>query len=395
MLNKLGLFQPANGTAMSEKEAVQAAETIGYPVIVRPSYVLGGRAMKIVYDRDSLVNFTRLALEVSPEHPVLIDRFLEQAIELDVDAVCDGADTVICGIMEHIEAAGIHSGDSACVLPPYSLGPEIIDEIASATRAMALELNVVGLMNVQYAVQNNRIFVLEVNPRASRTVPFVSKATGIPWAKVATRVMLGRRLRDMNLDRPIIFAHVAVKESVLPFDRFPDVDTLLGPEMKSTGEVMGIDSEFGLAFAKAQLGAGQHLPTGGTVFISVKDEDKPAVAAVAKSFQAMGFRIMATEGTSRHLRLQGIENQAINKVSMGQPHVVDAIKNREIHLVINTESGGQTKKDGYEIRRATIKFRLPYATTVAGALAVSRAVQALRGSEMSVKPIQEYHFKHA
>jgi carbamoyl-phosphate synthase large subunit len=207
--------------------------------------------------------------------------------------------------------------------------------------------------------------------------------------------MLGRRLRDMNLDRPIIFAHVAVKESVLPFDRFPDVDTLLGPEMKSTGEVMGIDSEFGLAFAKAQLGAGQHLPTGGTVFISVKDEDKPAVAAVVKSFQAMGFRIMATEGTSRHLRLQGIENQAINKVSMGQPHVVDAIKNREIHLVINTESGGQTKKDGYEIRRATIKFRLPYATTVAGALAVSRAVQALRGSEMSVKPIQEYHFKHA
>ncbi len=395
MLNKLRLFQPANGTAMSEKEAVQVAETIGYPVIVRPSYVLGGRAMKIVYDRDSLKNFTRLALEVSPEHPVLIDRFLEQAIELDVDAVCDGADTVICGIMEHIEAAGIHSGDSACVLPPYSLRADIIDEIVKATRAMALELNVIGLMNVQYAVQNNRIFVLEVNPRASRTVPFVSKATGVPWAKVATRVMLGRRLRDMDLDRPVIFAHVAVKESVMPFDRFPDVDTLLGPEMKSTGEVMGIDSEFGLAFAKAQLGAGQHLPAGGTVFISVNDADKPAAAPVAKSFKAMGFKILATQGTSEYLGLLGIDNQAINKVSMGQPHVVDAIKNREIDLVINTESGGRTKKDGYEIRRATIKFRLPYATTVAGALAMSRAVQALRERKVSVKPIQEYHFKHA
>ena len=395
MLNKLRLFQPANGTAMSEKEAVQVAETIGYPVIVRPSYVLGGRAMKIVYDRDSLKNFTRLALEVSPEHPVLIDRFLEQAIELDVDAVCDGADTVICGIMEHIEAAGIHSGDSACVLPPYSLRADIIDEIAKATRAMALELNVIGLMNVQYAVQNNRIFVLEVNPRASRTVPFVSKATGVPWAKVATRVMLGCKLRDMDLDRPVIFAHVAVKESVMPFDRFPDVDTLLGPEMKSTGEVMGIDSEFGLAFAKAQLGAGQHLPAGGTVFISVNDADKPAVAPVAKNFKAMGFNILATRGTSEYLGLLGIDNQAINKVSMGQPHVVDAIKNREIDLVINTESGGRTKKDGYEIRRATIKFRLPYATTVAGALAMSRAVQALRERKVSVKPIQEYHFKHA
>ncbi len=281
------------------------------------------------------------------------------------------------------------------MLPPYSLGTDIIDEIVKATKAMAVELNIIGLMNVQYASSKQPpVFVLEVNPRASRTVPFVSKATGIPWAKVATRVMLGRKLKDLNLDRPVIPSHVAIKESVMPFDRFPDVDTLLGPEMKSTGEVMGIDSEFGHAFAKSQLGAGQHLPTRGTVFISVKDEDKPAVAAVAKNFQAMGFLIVATQGTSEHLRLLGIDNQMINKVSMGRPHVVDAIKNREIHLVINTESGGQTKQDGYEIRRATIKFKLPYATTVAGALAMSRAVQALRGRKMSVKPIQEYHFKH-
>jgi len=391
MLNKLGFVQPANGTAVNVEEAVAAAKKIGYPVIVRPSYVLGGRAMKIVYNRKDLENFTRLAILASPGHPVLIDKFLEDAVELDVDAISDGKTTIIGGIMEHIEEAGIHSGDSACVLPPHSVNYDALKEIANATKAMALELNVVGLMNVQYAIKDDRIYVLEVNPRASRTIPFVSKATGVPLAKLATKVMLGRSLNELGFTCEKILDHFSVKEAVLPFDRFPDVDTLLGPEMKSTGEVMGIDLKFGSAYAKAQLGAGQNLPVSGVVFISVKDHDKEAVLDVASHYCDMDFKIMATRGTSEYLDKHGISNKMINKVSFGRPHVVDAIKNKEIQLVINTGSGGETRHDGYDIRRAVIKYGLPYATTIAGAVAMCRGVSAIKKRKMSVKTIQEYN----
>ena len=391
MLKKLGLVQPDNDMAASVEEAVAVAEKIGYPVIVRPSYVLGGRAMKIVYDRREMDHFTRIAIKESLGHPVLIDKFLEDAVEIDVDAISDGKTTIIGGIMEHIEEAGIHSGDSACVLPPNSIKQVVLDEIADATKAMAAELGVVGLMNVQYAVKDDQLFVLEVNPRASRTIPFVSKATGVPLAKLATKVMLGKTLQDLGFSEEVTLSHVAVKEAVLPFDRFPDVDTLLGPEMKSTGEVMGIDSNFGAAYAKAQFGAGNYLPVAGTVFISVKDRDKEAALTIASQFYDMGFTIMATRGTSGFLAAQGISNEMVNKVSAGRPHVVDAIMNRKIQMVINTGLGGETKRDGYDIRRAAIKFNIPYATTIAGAMAMCKGIAALKKEMLSVKTIQEYH----
>jgi carbamoyl-phosphate synthase large subunit len=391
MLRKLDLVQPANGIAMGVEEACRVADDIGYPVIVRPSFVLGGRAMKIVYNRDELENFTRLAILASPGHPVLIDKFLENAVEVDVDAVCDGQMTVIGGIMEHIEAAGVHSGDSACVLPPYSIDSDLIMEITKATKAMAAELNVIGLMNVQYAIRQGRLYVIEVNPRASRTVPFVSKATGVPLAKLATKIMLGRSLKDLGFTREISPLHLSVKEAVLPFDRFPDVDTLLGPEMKSTGEVMGLGADFGSAYAKAQLGAGQKLPLEGTVFISVMDPDKPAVVPVAREFELLGFKILATGGTCSYLQDHGVGVQHINKLDQGRPHVEDAIKNGEIHLVINTGTGDTTRRDGYVIRRAALKFSVSYVTTIAGAMAVSKAVAALKASALSVQPLQDYH----
>ncbi|MDM8551730.1 carbamoyl-phosphate synthase large subunit [Desulfobacterales bacterium HSG2] len=392
MLKKAGLVQPANGTAINVEEAGAVAETIGYPVIVRPSYVLGGRAMKIVYNPDELEDFTKLAITASPDHPVLIDKFLEDAVEVDVDAISDGETTIIGGIMEHIEAAGVHSGDSACVLPPRSISDSVLDEIISATKSMASELNVVGLMNVQYAIKDEQLFVLEVNPRASRTIPFVSKATGIPLAKLATKVMLGRRLKDLGLTREVIPAHVSVKEAVLPFNRFPGVDTLLGPEMKSTGEVMGMDSEFGPAYAKAQLGAGQKLPvSGGTVFISVQDSDKEAVLPAASQFHDLGFTIMATRGTALFLEARGIPIKMADKVSLGRPHVVDAIKNGEIQLVINTGPGVRIRGDGYRIRRAAIKFDIPYATTISGAMATCRGITAMMKKKLSVKTVQDYH----
>ena len=391
MLKKLGLVQPDNQTATSVNEAVVVAEAIGYPVIVRPSYVLGGRAMKIVYDQKDLKNFTKIAIAASPEHPVLIDKFLEDAVEVDVDAISDGSTTTICGIMEHIEAAGVHSGDSACVLPPYSINASMVDKIVKATKAMAAELNVVGLMNVQYAIKDKQLYVLEVNPRASRTIPFVSKATGVSFAKLATKVMLGKTLEDLDMTEQKIPLHVSVKEAVLPFNRLPDVDTLLGPEMKSTGEVMGIDSDFGPAYAKAQLGAGQNLPPSGTVFISVQENDKPAALEVASQFYDIGFKIISTKGTSSFLIHNGIPNKKINKVSSGRPHVIDAIKNGEIQLIINTGSGDKSRRDGYMIRRAAIKFNIPYATTIAGAIAISKGIRALKEKKLSVKTLQEYY----
>ncbi len=391
MLKKLGLVQPENGTATDVDGAAAVAEEIGYPVIVRPSYVLGGRAMKIVYKREELENFVRLAIDASPGHPVLIDRFLEDAVELDVDAISDGTITIIGGIMEHIEEAGIHSGDSACVLPPVNVDQKAIDEIVAATKAMAAELNVIGLMNVQYALKGGGLYVIEVNPRASRTIPFVSKATGVPLARLATKIMLGRTLPELGFTKEIVPSHVSVKEAVLPFDRFPNVDTLLGPEMKSTGEVMGIDRDFGSAFAKAQLAAGQNLPLEGAVFISVQDDDKNAVLSVARQFYSLGFRIVATPGTSRFFEKIGIQNTKINKVSSGRPHVVDAIKNNEIQLIINTGQGDEPRRDGYMIRRAALKYLVPYTTTIAGALAICRAITAMKKTEMTVKSIQEFH----
>jgi len=392
MLHELGLVQPENGTARSVEEAIAVVEKIGYPVVVRPSYVLGGRAMKIVYNQSELSDFTRLGMIASPGHPVLIDKFLENAVELDVDAISDGQMTIIGGIMEHIEEAGVHSGDSACVLPPRNISQELLISVIDATKAMAKALNVIGLMNVQYAIQGNQLFVLEVNPRASRTIPFVSKATGVPLANLATKVMLGKSLKELGLTSEIHVEHFSVKEVVLPFDRFPKVDTLLGPEMKSTGEVMGIDTSFGRAFLKAQLAAGQDLPKEGRVFISVKDKDKSLMLPIAKQFVEMGFDIVATRGTARFLEKHALPVKKINKVSMGQPHVLDAIKNHEIQLVINTgESHISHIQDGYMIRRTTLKYKIPYATTIAGANSICTAIADLRKHDLAVMSIQSYH----
>ena len=392
MLKKLKLTQPESGIAMNYEESLVEARRIGYPVMVRPSYVLGGRAMRVVYSEEDLEGFIREAMEASPGHPVLIDKFLEDAVELDVDAISDGEKTIIAGVMQHIEEAGIHSGDSACVLPPMSIPNRLLNEIHEATRAMAKELGVVGLMNVQYAIKDNRLYIIEVNPRASRTVPFVSKATGIPFAKLATKVMLGKTLAEVGLEKEFVPSHISVKEAVMPFDRFPHVDTLLGPEMKSTGEVMGIGDDFGIAYAKAQIAAGDDLPTEGTVFISVKEGDKGQMLPTASLFKALGFTIMATSGTSDFLTKNGVANVLVNKVSVGRPHVVDAIKNNEIQLVINTPSGtSETTHDGYKIRRAALKFKVPFATTLTGAMAVARAIARLKEESCAVKPLQDYH----
>jgi len=393
LLQKLHIRQPENGIAINWEQAVKVAEHIGYPVVIRPSFVLGGRAMEIVYDRDDLEAYMESAVQVSPGKPVLIDKFLERAIEVDVDALSDGKDTVVAGIMEHIEEAGIHSGDSACVLPPVSLNEDLIHRIKSQTRALARELQVVGLMNIQYAVRQGTIYVLEVNPRASRTVPFVSKATGLPLARLATRVIMGQGLKAIGLKEEPWPHHVSVKESVFPFSRFPGVDTLLGPEMKSTGEVMGVDASFGLAFAKSQLAAGQRLPLSGTVFISVRDEDKALVPEIAADLRDLGFEIMATRGTAAYLQERGIHNRQVNKVREGRPHVVDMIKNGDIDLVINTTSDKRAVAESFSIRRAALTLEIPYTTTMAGAKASVAAIRAMKGEELTVRTLQEYHEK--
>lgn len=394
MLKKLKLSQPDNGTATSFEEAKAAAERIGYPVVVRPSFVLGGRAMEIVYDEKNLADYMEKAVEASPERPILIDKFLEDAIEVDVDAIADGRDCVIGGIMEHIEEAGIHSGDSAMVLPPHTLGKDIIEIIKKNTYAMAKELNVKGLMNIQYAVKNNIVYVLEVNPRASRTVPFVSKAIGVPLAKLAAKIMLGRTLREIGLTREKTISYVAVKESVFPFVRFPGVDAILGPEMKSTGEVMGIDSTFGAAYVKSQIAAGQKLPTKGNVFISVKNQDKRNIIFIAKKLADLGFSIMATSGTAEALKNNDIDVQYLPKLHEGRPNIIDLIKDGKAALIINTPSGKATKEDELKIRSHAILYNVPLITTVSGAQASVNGIENLiKKPNMSVTPLQEYHKK--
>ncbi|MDX1738041.1 MAG: carbamoyl-phosphate synthase large subunit, partial [Alphaproteobacteria bacterium] len=390
MLMELNLQQPPNGIASTEQEAVEIAEKIGYPVVIRPSYVLGGRAMEIVYSQAQLEKYMTTAVKVSGESPVLIDYYLKDAIEVDVDALCDGTDVHVAGVMEHIEEAGIHSGDSACSLPPYSLPAHIVDEMKRQAGAMARKLNVIGLMNVQFAVQGEKIFILEVNPRASRTVPFVAKATGLPVAKIAARVMAGEKLADFDLEPKALKGHIAVKEAVFPFNRFPGVDVTLGPEMRSTGEVMGLDEDFEMAFAKAQLGCNAKLPVEGTVFLSVKDSDKIKAVETAKLLTSQGINIVSTIGTAEFLRSHGVEVEHVNKVIEGSPHIVDAMINGKIDLVFNTTEGAQSMEDSRSLRQTALKQGLPYYTTLAGCHAAARAIKALREREIEVAPIQSY-----
>jgi carbamoyl-phosphate synthase large subunit len=390
LLQKLGLRQPENGMARSPDEAEAIADRVGYPVVIRPSYVLGGRAMEIVFDRAQLHRYMREAVRVSGQSPVLIDRYLNDAIEVDVDCIADGQTVYVAGVMEHIEEAGIHSGDSACSLPPYSLSPAMISELQDQTEAVARALGVVGLMNVQYAIKDGAVYVLEVNPRASRTVPFVAKATGVAVAKIGALVMAGARLADFKLDDTAIAPHVAVKEAVFPFARFPGVDTILGPEMKSTGEVMGLDHSFERAFAKAQLGAGVALPESGTVFLSVRDGDKAGLAGLARRLTEMGFGIMATRGTAARIREAGLPVSVVNKVLEGRPHCVDAIRSGDIQMVVNTSQGAQSTADSFDIRRTALTHGVPHYTTMAGARAAVLAIGALRAGTLEVAPLQSY-----
>ncbi|MBI3797208.1 MAG: carbamoyl-phosphate synthase large subunit, partial [Deltaproteobacteria bacterium] len=391
VLDILRLRQPPSGTSRSPEEALRIAAEIGYPVLVRPSYVLGGRAMQLVYDEENLRRYMREAVLASPEHPVLVDKFLDDATEVDVDAVSDGQEVVIGGIMEHIELAGVHSGDSACSLPPRRLSSAVQDEIRRQTVLLAKELQVVGLMNVQFAVKGDTVYVLEVNPRASRTVPFVSKAIGVPLAKLAARVMAGRTLRELNFTREVIPQHISVKEAVFPFIKFPGVDTLLGPEMKSTGEVMGVDTSFAMAFAKAQIAAGTLLPMQGKAFLSVRDYDKPALLPIARRLVENGFSIIATRGTAVYLCEAGIVAESVNKVIEGSPHIVDIIRAGAVALVINTIEGVQTVADSFSIRRSALECRVPYFTTIAAADAAAEGIARLHQGLLHVRSLQEYH----
>ncbi|MEN6616125.1 MAG: ATP-grasp domain-containing protein, partial [Syntrophorhabdus sp.] len=391
-IRKIGIPQPESGTAVILEEALDAAHRIGYPLMVRPSYVLGGRGMEVVYDDEMLKAYVNAAVDISPGRPILIDKFLENAIEVEADAISDGDDAFVPSIMEHIELAGIHSGDSACVIPPRTLSAQHIDTINEYTRKLAIELKVVGLMNIQYAISNDKVYILEANPRASRTVPLVSKVTGVQMAQIATQLMLGKRLKDMNLKKKN-YAHVGVKEAVFPFNMFPEVDPTLGPEMKSTGEVLGMANSFGLAFAKSQAAAGQKLPTSGKVLVTVVDQDKKDIVDVVKQLVKLGFTIVATDGTHRFLGEKGIDSTFIKKVHEGRPNIVDAIHNKEINLVINTPSGKSSKYDDSYIRKAAIKYKIPYITTSAAAKATAEGIKAsvANKGEIKVKSLQSYH----
>jgi carbamoyl-phosphate synthase large subunit len=388
--DRLGLHQPDSGTATGPDEAAEIAARVGYPALLRPSYVLGGRAMQVVYDESSLREYFARAVRASEERPVLIDRFLEDAFEADVDAISDGHQVVIGGVMQHIEDAGIHSGDSACVLPPYLIGERDLAVMRAQTVALAKALGVVGLINVQFAVKGGVVYVLEVNPRASRTVPFVSKAIGVSLAAVAARVMTGETLEQIGFTEEIVPPYVAVKEAVFPFSKFREFDPILGPEMRSTGEVMGISDSFGSAFAKAQLAADNGLPTSGAIFITVNDSDKSTVVPIARRFHEMDFRLFATEGTARYLRGRGIPAERVFKVHDGRPHAIDLIVNRDVQLLINTPLGKHAHRDDYSLRQAAIAHRVPYTTTLSAASAACDAILALRSRQPAVRSLQEW-----
>jgi carbamoyl-phosphate synthase large subunit len=391
LLQKLGVPLPEHGTGMNLEEVREVARRIGYPVMVRPSYVLGGRAMMTVWNDDQLAEFIGGAIEASEGHPILIDKFLARAIEVDVDALGDGERITIAAIMEHIEEAGIHSGDSACVIPPRTLSDSVIGKIRDYTRRIGLALGVRGLMNIQFAVKGGDVYVLEVNPRASRTVPYVSKTIGVPVAQLAARIMVGRTLEELGFtEEPRIHFH-AVKEAVLPFNKFPGCTVMLGPEMRSTGEVMGIDADYDMAFAKSQASAGTPLPTGGRVFISVNDEDKPLIVPIARRLVAMGFELAATDGTMRTLEEQGIPTQRVEKISEGRPNIVDLVTNNQLAMIVNTFTGDKAGEDEKKIRTLAIHADIPLLTTIAAARAVAGGIDALRRGKLDIKPLQEYH----
>ncbi|MFA5200600.1 MAG: carbamoyl-phosphate synthase large subunit [Candidatus Omnitrophota bacterium] len=394
-LDELGLLQPVSGTAFTFKQAKEVARQIGYPVLVRPSYVLGGRAMEIAFDEKILEKFIKEAAKVSEGHPILVDKFLDDAIEVDVDLVGDGNNYVIGGIMEHVEQAGVHSGDAAMSLPTYTLSNDILKEIRQATIRLARELKIIGLMNVQYAVKDSKVYVLEVNPRASRTVPFVSKVIGVPLAKLATKAMLGKKLTSLNFTKEIIPKYVAIKESVFPFNRFPGVDIILGPEMKSTGEVMGIDADFGQAYIKSQLAAGQKLPKKGNVFISVNDRDKRNIIFIAKKLNDLGFKIYASRGTAAVLASSSIASKILPKISEGSTNVLDLMKEGKIQLVINTPSGRIPRLDEVKIRSQVILYGIPYSTTIFGAQTTVSGIEVLVNKKLKVKSLQEYYARAA
>jgi carbamoyl-phosphate synthase large subunit len=390
IMRRLGIPQPESGMAANLDEALEIARQIGYPLMVRPSFVLGGRAMEVVHDEEMLRRYVTVAVDVAPERPILIDKFLENAIEVEADAIADGEDAFVPAIMEHIELAGIHSGDSACVIPPISIAPKHIDTIYQYNRKIAIELGVVGLMNIQYAIYQDTVYILEANPRASRTVPLVSKVCNIPMARIAAQVMLGKKLSEMGLGRKTI-PHFGVKEAVFPFNMYHEVDPLLGPEMRSTGEVLGMANSFGLAFYKAQEATGTPLPLEGTVLITVADRDKSAVQEVARRFHELGFKIMATAGTQAFLSEQGIPTEAISKMREGRPNITDALIDKQIQLVINTPRGKASKADDAYIRKTAIRCKVPYVTTLAAAVAAAKGIDACRKGRGQVKSLQEYH----